>query len=81
MGFRVTHLYGLTETYGPATLCAWQDEWASMGLDERARSRWRARACATRRWRTLRVADPETGATGAARTAPRSASCCCAATP
>ena len=26
MGFRVTHLYGLTECYGPATLCAWQDD-------------------------------------------------------
>ena len=25
MGFRVTHLYGLTESYGPATVCAWQD--------------------------------------------------------
>ncbi|MBM3566502.1 MAG: AMP-binding protein, partial [Alphaproteobacteria bacterium] len=25
MGFDVTHLYGLTETYGPASLCAWQD--------------------------------------------------------
>src|SRR5262245_7895545 len=24
MGFRVTHLYGLTETFGPSTLCAWQ---------------------------------------------------------
>ena len=27
MGFRVTHLYGLTETYGPATVCAWQSDW------------------------------------------------------
>ncbi len=36
MGFRVTHLYGLTESYGPATLCAWQDEWD--GLDLNARS-------------------------------------------
>ncbi|MBI1847062.1 MAG: AMP-binding protein, partial [Candidatus Rokubacteria bacterium] len=27
MGFRVTHLYGLTEVFGPATLCAWQDDW------------------------------------------------------
>ena len=26
-GFRVLHLYGLTESYGPATLCAWQDDW------------------------------------------------------
>ncbi len=34
--FRVTHLYGLTECYGPATLCAWQDAWEGLPLDERA---------------------------------------------
>jgi len=27
MGFHVTHLYGLTETFGPATLCAQQRDW------------------------------------------------------
>jgi len=37
MGFRVTHLYGLTESYGPATLCAWQEDWEGLGLEERAR--------------------------------------------
>jgi fatty-acyl-CoA synthase len=36
MGFRVTHLYGLTESLGPATLCAWQAEWDGLSLDERA---------------------------------------------
>jgi fatty-acyl-CoA synthase len=36
LGFRVTHLYGLTECYGPATLCAWQDSWDGLPLDERA---------------------------------------------
>jgi len=36
MGFRVTHLYGLTETYGPATLCAWQEDWDGFSLEERA---------------------------------------------
>jgi len=36
MGFRVTHLYGLTESYGPATLCAWQEGWAALPLEERA---------------------------------------------
>ncbi|MDH3673010.1 MAG: AMP-binding protein, partial [Gammaproteobacteria bacterium] len=35
MGFRVTHLYGLTETYGPATVCAWQDEWSEMDLEDK----------------------------------------------
>ncbi|MCC6195905.1 MAG: acyl-CoA synthetase [Burkholderiales bacterium] len=37
MGFRVTHLYGLTESYGPATLCAWQDGWGDLDLTARAR--------------------------------------------
>ncbi|MEO5765343.1 MAG: acyl-CoA synthetase [Casimicrobiaceae bacterium] len=37
MGFRVTHLYGLTESYGPATLCAWQDGWRDLPQGERAR--------------------------------------------
>ncbi|HJR50199.1 MAG TPA: AMP-binding protein, partial [Gemmatimonadales bacterium] len=36
MGFRVTHLYGLTESYGPATFCAWQDAWQDLPLAERA---------------------------------------------
>ena len=36
MGFRVTHLYGLTESYGPATICAWQPEWDGLPLPERA---------------------------------------------
>ncbi|KAJ8766421.1 hypothetical protein K2173_022480 [Erythroxylum novogranatense] len=29
-GFRVTHTYGLSETYGPSTVCAWKPEWDSM---------------------------------------------------
>jgi fatty-acyl-CoA synthase len=37
MGLRVTHLYGLTETYGPATLCEWQREWDGLDLQERSR--------------------------------------------
>ena len=36
MGFRVTHLYGLTESYGPATLCAPQPHWEGLPLPERA---------------------------------------------
>ncbi len=27
MGFKVTHVYGLTETYGPSVVCAWHEEW------------------------------------------------------
>ena len=36
MGFNVTHMYGLTETYGPSTICVFQDEWAGLPLDEKA---------------------------------------------
>ncbi|HZZ91863.1 MAG TPA: acyl-CoA synthetase [Usitatibacter sp.] len=59
MGFRVTHLYGLTESYGPATLCAWQDAWNL--LDLASRSRLMARQGV--RYPTLeglQVADPRT---------------------
>ena len=35
-GFRVIHLYGLTESYGPATVCAWQDDWAKLDLQTRS---------------------------------------------
>ncbi|MEK9671799.1 MAG: acyl-CoA synthetase [Rhodospirillaceae bacterium] len=42
MGFRVTHLYGLTESYGPSTFCAWQDAWD--GLDARAKAKQVSRA-------------------------------------
>jgi len=60
MGFRVTHLYGLTESYGPATLCAWQDEWDGLGLEARARLMARQGV----RYPTLedlQVADARTG--------------------
>ena len=36
MGFDLTHVYGLTETYGPATVCAKQPEWANLDVGERA---------------------------------------------
>ena len=35
-GFRMTHVYGLTETYGPAVICAWQEEWDQLDESERA---------------------------------------------
>src|SRR5699024_5159805 len=35
IGFKLTHVYGLTETYGPAALCAQHDDWADMSLAER----------------------------------------------
>ena len=36
LGFDVTHVYGLTEVYGPATVCAWDDEWNALPEADRA---------------------------------------------
>ena len=35
MGFDLVHVYGLTETYGPAAVCAKQDDWAAMDIGRR----------------------------------------------
>ena len=35
IGFAITHVYGLTETYGPAAVCAKQDEWDHLPIDQR----------------------------------------------
>ena len=37
LGFDITHVYGLTEVYGPATVCAKQEEWDELAAD-RARA-------------------------------------------
>ena len=37
LGFELTHVYGLTEVYGPATVCAAQDGWELLDIGERAR--------------------------------------------
>mgnify|MGYP005806398519 CR=1 FL=1 len=36
MGFDITHVYGLTETYGPAAVCAKHPEWDDLPLEARA---------------------------------------------
>jgi len=36
LNFRVLHVYGLTETYGPITMCAEQEEWRTLPPAERA---------------------------------------------
>ena len=35
-GFKVTHVYGLTETYGPAVICAWNPQWDELDANARA---------------------------------------------
>ena len=37
LGFRPVHVYGLTETYGPHTVCAWHEEWDALPLDQQSR--------------------------------------------
>ncbi|MFI5322571.1 MAG: acyl-CoA synthetase [Thermodesulfobacteriota bacterium] len=41
MGFAVTHVYGLTETYGPAAICEWHGEWDELPPEERAQMKAR----------------------------------------
>ena len=38
LNFAVTHVYGLTECYGPITVCEWHPEWDACPAAERARS-------------------------------------------
>jgi fatty-acyl-CoA synthase len=37
LGMDITHLYGLTETYGPSVICDWRTEWKSLPIPEQAR--------------------------------------------
>jgi fatty-acyl-CoA synthase len=37
LGVKISHLYGLTETYGPHTICEWQTQWDGLPAEERAR--------------------------------------------
>ncbi|HEY8245624.1 MAG TPA: acyl-CoA synthetase [Casimicrobiaceae bacterium] len=60
MGFRVTHLYGLTESYGPAMLCVPQDDWTGLDLTDRAR-RMARQGVAMPTLAAIRVVDPATG--------------------
>ncbi len=59
MGIRITHVYGLTESYGPVTVCAWKSRWDDLPLDERASYKARQGV----RYHTLSgvmVGDPDT---------------------
>jgi fatty-acyl-CoA synthase len=60
MGFRVTHLYGLTESYGPATICMPHEDWEARPLADRAMLMAR-QGVAYPTLGGLRVADPDSG--------------------
>ncbi len=60
MGVDVTHVYGLTETYGPVTLCAWQEDlWGQLDADAQASLKAR-QGVGGQMLEGLIVADPET---------------------
>lgn len=59
MGFKVTHTYGLTETYGPSVVCAWHDEWNDKTSEEKARLKSR-QGVRVPMLEGLMVANPET---------------------
>ncbi len=65
LGFQVLHLYGATESYGPATVCLAQPDWADLNeADRYARMARQGVPLAT--LEAAQVVDPETG-----RTVPR----------
>ncbi len=59
MGFDLTHVYGLTEVYGPATVCAKHEDWNTLDIGERARLNAR-QGVRYHLERDVRVLDPET---------------------
>jgi fatty-acyl-CoA synthase len=59
LGFEVTHVYGLTETYGPAVVCAWHDHWNDLPIEEKARLKAR-QGVRYLMLEALMVADPLT---------------------
>lgn len=58
IGFNITHVYGLTETYGPCVYCAWKDEWDDHSDEEKARIKARQGIKAPM-LEGLMVADPD----------------------
>jgi fatty-acyl-CoA synthase len=59
MGWEVTHVYGLTESYGPSVVNVWHDRWDGLGHDQKAviKARQGVRSPVLE---ALMVADPET---------------------
>ena len=59
LGFKIVHLYGLTETYGPALISAWQDDWPDKTPDELGKAMSR-QGLRHQMVADYMVADPET---------------------
>ena len=59
IGIELTHVYGLTETYGPASVCAKHEPWEHMPIDRRAERNGR-QGVRTPLQEAMTVLDPET---------------------
>ncbi|MCW4148681.1 acyl-CoA synthetase [Halomonas sp. 18H] len=59
LGIDVTHVYGLTEVYGPVTVCAWRESWDELSLEARAKIKAR-QGVRYHMLEALCVADPLT---------------------
>ncbi|WP_445156991.1 acyl-CoA synthetase [Halomonas sp. E14] len=59
LGIEVTHVYGLTEVYGPVTVCAWREAWDELSLEQRAKIKAR-QGVRYHMLEALCVADPNT---------------------
>ena len=59
MNFPVTHVYGLTEIYGPAVVCDWRKEWNDLPIEEQAEIKAR-QGVRYPLQEAVMVADPET---------------------
>lgn len=59
MGIEVTHVYGLTETYGPSVVCAWKSEWDTLDGGQKAKLKAR-QGVKNVALSGLMVADPDT---------------------
>ena len=59
LNFDVTHVYGLTEVYGPAVVCSWHEEWNALSLTEQAEMKAR-QGVRYPMLEELVVMDPET---------------------
>ena len=59
MGFHLTHVYGLTEVYGPAAVCAKHPEWDDLSVEQRAEMNGR-QGVPYELQEDMMVADPQT---------------------
>ena len=60
IGIELTHVYGLTEVYGPAGVCAKHESWSHHAARQARRTQRHGRACGTPLQEAMDVLDPET---------------------